>query len=119
MSTTITWPTDLPQQFLVEGYADPPQDNLIRTQMDAAQANQRPRFTNVADDIKGTMLMTEAQYTSFKTFFKSTLKNGAYSFLLPVKGDNATYHEVRFKIPYDPQSQAPFTRVSMQLETIV
>lgn len=96
MATSITWPADLPQQMLINGYDEQDKKVLIRTEMDAAVAKQRRRFSVTGSDASGSFLMTNAQRASFRTFFKEVLKDGALEFNLPEVGDNDTYRLVRF-----------------------
>lgn len=119
MTTTISWPTSLPQQFLVDSYTRAPTDNLIRTTMDAAIAKQRSRFTHSTKSIKAAMLMTEDQLVTFRTFFEDTLSNGALSFNIPKRVPAIGTEEVRFSQGlYEESFVGPLWRVNMNLEVL-
>lgn len=115
--TTINWPVGLPQQLLIDGYEEKPMDNLLRTSMDAAVAKQRPKFVTLAMPFKGAMIMTQAQYEQFKTFFRTTLLHGTLPFNMQKPGDTIT-QVVRFTGTYTPSFLGTVWRVELPLELL-
>lgn len=94
--SNLTWPTELPQQLLIDGYDERPLKFKVRTEMDAAIAKQRPRFSTGAQQFAGRMIMTDAQYTKFKDFYNNTLMMGNLEFNMPVRGNSTITEVVRF-----------------------
>lgn len=111
---TPVWPSDLPQSPLLEGFLDRPQDSVLRTEM-AALTKQRNRFTAVVFDVEESYLMTPTQYESFRTFYHSTLGNGAAEFLKnnPETGFQELYQFVDI---YDPEFNGVQYKVSLTME---
>ena len=119
MATSVNWPPELPQQFLVDSYSEDRKNNLIRTQIDAAVAKQRRRFSVIGNDLSGNMLLTAAQKVIFETFFIETLKEGALEFNMPIVGDNNTTRLVRFMgDPPKLSPRTPYWILSIKLEAL-
>ncbi len=117
--SSIYWPADFPQQFLIDGFEERPANFLIRTEMDAGVAKQRPRFTTGAEMFSGVLLMTNTQYELFKLFFKETLKMGSLEFNMPKRGETETYQVVRFTTEgYIPSPHGRFWDVKLNLELL-
>ena len=75
-----SWPAGLPERPLVDGFSREAASNVQRTQMDVGLAKQRRRSTSGARPLKCTILVTDAQYATFQTFFDTTLGSGAIPF---------------------------------------
>lgn len=92
------WPTTLPQKPLLEGYENTPQNSVLRSDFDG-YTKQRNRFTAVIHNVSESYLLSDDQYTTFKQFFSSNLKNGAEEFrkINPELGVEEIY---RFVGPY-------------------
>lgn len=117
--STITWPAELPQQMLIEGYNESPNKQKIRTEMDAAIAKQRPRFSTTTGPFTGGMVMTDDQYNLFKEFFSITLGNGCLEFNMPKPGNTIETHVVRFTLEdYQPTKRGLYWVVVLNLETL-
>jgi len=117
--SVIDWPTSLPQQPLIEGFQESPAGMKIRTPMDAAVAKQRNRFSNTAYKFTAPFLMTNAQYTTFKTFFNDTLNFGTLEFNQQVPGNTSTTQVVRFTDEnYTPSFLGNLVRVVCNLEIL-
>lgn len=115
----IDWPSSLPQQPLLDGYSEKAPGKKIRTEMDAATAKQRNRFSTTAIAFTSTFLMTNAQYATFKTFFTNTLNNGTLEFNQYIPGNTVTKQVVRFtEENYTPQFLGLHVRVSCSLEVM-
>jgi hypothetical protein len=95
-----TWPVSLPEQLLVEGYAEALSDNLIRDDL-GDPADIRRRSTAAPFPFGGRMLMTTEQWSALKTFFSVDLFDGALSFTFPPQGcpDGVTSWIARFTQP--------------------
>lgn len=115
----IDWPSDLPQQPLIDGYSEEPAGKKIRTSMDAAIAKQRNRFTTSAEPYTAIFLMTMVQYNSFKTFYDNILGNGTLEFNIQVTGDTLNTQVVRFNEKgFSPEFSGLYVRVFCNLEVI-
>lgn len=113
---TAVWPSDLPQSPLLEGFSDTPQDSVLRSEM-TALTKQRNRFTAVVFDVEESYLMTPAQYSSFKTFYHSTLGNGAAQFLKnnPETGLQELY---QFSSVYEGEFNGVKYKVDLEMERL-
>lgn len=74
-----TWPASLPQTLLYD-LTGMRQAGKVRSQMDTGPAKQRKRFTAVAKEYDGALILTQAQVATFNTFYETTLGEGAVSF---------------------------------------
>jgi len=73
------WPASLPQkQFL--GLSTQDEDAVIRTQMDTGPPTRRNRFTAITQTVDVSITLRGDQKQTFDTFFRDTLKNGAFAF---------------------------------------
>lgn len=92
-----TFPATLPD-IQRSGYSLEPQNPVIRTEMEAGPARQRKAQTTVPVDITVKWIFTNAQYSTFKSFWASDVNNGTDWFDLAIQdaGGVATA-EVRFK----------------------
>ena len=79
--TILSWPPELPQKFLIEGYSETPGDNVLREQMDVGPAKVRRRSTTAPVRISGQMLMTLEQLKRFRQFYRSETFDGTVPFL--------------------------------------
>lgn len=117
--SSIYWPADLPQQFLIDGFDEKPAVFMVRTDMDTAMAKQRPRFSSGAEVFSGVLLMTNAQYESFKNFFRSTLKMGSLEFNMQKRGYPDIIQVVRFTPDgYVPNPRGLLWDVKLNLELL-
>ncbi|MEN6621697.1 MAG: hypothetical protein ABFD50_09140 [Smithella sp.] len=107
MSTTIYWPSSLPQRPLQDGLNDEFPDNRIVFKTDAGAPIIRSKGTTAPYKISLSMHMTKTQYLAFKTFFNETTGGGIEVFYFPdwnASSDESTvYNEARF----DPESSMP------------
>ncbi len=93
------WPATLPQEPLVDGFSGTIQDTLIRTSMDAGPEKTRRRFTAASEYYTVSWVMTDAQFTTFRSFFKDTIADGSIEFEMnhPITGETVL---VRFRGVY-------------------
>lgn len=111
-----TWPADLPQSALIEGYEEDEADNLLVTAMEVGPEKTRPRNTSKPYTIQWPLLLTVAQRASLKTFYKTTLAHGSlkYTHVHPVTGEAITC-KISKPPKYVPASGTKFTTV-LQVE---
>jgi len=90
-----TWPSTLPPTPLLQGFKDLPQSTMLSSQMTGLN-KQRNRYTAYVSDVTENYWLTPAQFDIFKTFFHTTLGNGASEFTKtdPISNTTRTY---RFK----------------------
>lgn len=74
-----TWPATLPDP-LFEGYEDTIGDGRIRSRTDVGPPKVRRRTTSAVRPLRCSMIMTDAQLTTLKTFIRTTLLGGALPF---------------------------------------
>lgn len=115
-----TWPSDLPDKPLREGYQETPPQTQIRTEMDTGPDKVRQRFTANVREYNVQIIIDNSQLDSFDTFYTDTTSGGAEKF----DYDNprsGTTEEFRFVVPPDPQYEAlggDLYRVSFKLEQL-
>lgn len=63
------WPSDLP--LLRDGFTESPVDRVIRSNMEIGPAKIRRRSTNAIRPASVKMFLTDAQLTTFDTFFNT------------------------------------------------
>lgn len=78
-----SWPSDLPQPFLVDNYGQAIGDGRLISKPDAGPPLVRQRTTSMPDSVQGQFIATKAQIESLKIFVKTTLARGSLPFLLP------------------------------------
>jgi hypothetical protein len=96
------WPSTLPKPAL-SGYSLEPQNAVLKTQMEAGPNRYRKRYTSVPMDVKASLLLTAEQMSAFKTFYQTTINQGADWFVfdgLNLGNGYATGSEVHFTEPY-------------------
>jgi hypothetical protein len=73
------WPSTLPPR-LSSDTSVKDDDSFARTDMDSGPASVRNRFTSITQTVKGSMIISGAQLTTFNIFFRTTIKHGSLSF---------------------------------------
>lgn len=108
-----TWPATLPQKLSADTSVKDDESRAI-TDMDSGPASVRNRFTAITQSVKGSMVLTGSQMTTFNTFFRSTIKNGALSFtwIHPFSEASVT---IRFKTKPEWQCIKPAPAVNDRL----
>ena len=114
---TAAWPTTLPQHFLREDFAGTSPDNLIASEMSIGPAKVRRRSTAAVSIMNGTMIMTEAQLTTFETFVETTIAERSKAFTFPNPRGGADLL-VRMPKSYTWAPDGVQWRVSFQLEVL-
>jgi hypothetical protein len=113
----ITWPAELPDGFLEDGLSLEPQNNVIRTSMDAGPKKARRRYTAAAVQFTGKQAFDLNEFALFETFYKTVLADGAlrFNFTDPVTGKIA---EFRFAKNYTATANEGCFDVQMSLERL-
>lgn len=97
------WPATLPKP-LAAGYSLTPQDNVIRTDMDKGAPRSRRTSFAEQDLVNMAVLLTDAQYTIFRDWFKDVDEaNGGASWFdiaLGVGEGGLTTKEAKFTRPF-------------------
>lgn len=78
--STVRWPSDLPDGWLLDGYTESPQDRKLRSGMDAGAPKQRARFTAGIDQFRGSILMNLDEVDRFELFYDNELQQGTLPF---------------------------------------
>lgn len=87
------WPTGLPQKLNQSGFSNTLPDNVIRSDMDVGPNKVRRRDVSAPEPIRGSITVTESEYSLFVTFFNTTLASGSIPFdwVHPITGDSAEF----------------------------
>ena len=109
------WPSSLPDGLLMEGLSIEPQNNVIRSSMDAGTKKARRRYTASTIKFSGMQRFNAAEFEIFKTFFHTALADGVlrFNFTDPVNLETA---EFRFCENYHATALEGFLEVAMSLE---
>ena len=112
------WPSNLPQEFLVDGYGEQPGMNVIKSQTDIGPAKQRRRSTCAPREIKGNILLSQDELAVFDVFYDETLLSGAlrFAWVHPVKQDEPV--EMRFTERPVTSIKGMMYNVSLSLEIL-
>lgn len=84
----VAWPSDLPCSFVTGSEVYTEQPNVDEFQPDYGPSLMGTRYTGLSAELSGEMPLTPAQRTSFLTFFRTTIKQGALEFTMnnPITG---------------------------------
>lgn len=77
---SITWPGNVPEKPLVDGYNEQVGSTTVRTPMDVGPDKVRRRTTAAVDRLSMRFLMTETEIGNLDTFYDSTTSQGALRF---------------------------------------
>lgn len=114
-----TWPVTLPQEPLIDQYAEVLPDTIIRSEPDVGPSKVRQRISKGVRNTPCKFIMSKAQVAIFDTFYVTTLYNGslAFDFTNPRTGSTDSY---RFaSVPrYVPASTDADWIVECQLEIL-
>jgi hypothetical protein len=115
MATNITWPAGLPATLLLAGLSKEPQNNVIRTAMDAGPKKARRRYTGKTYKYSGKQVFSAAQLETFERFYELALADGVlrFNFTDPVTLETA---EFRFAAGYVATAVEGRFEVAMQME---
>lgn len=75
-----SWPADLPQNILAQGYKGELPNNLLRTSMDVGPAQVRRRGTVATQPVTGNILVTPTELAALIAFYETTLLDGTLRF---------------------------------------
>lgn len=115
--TTVVWPSALPLPTL-EGYGGGPEDQILRTEMEAGPARQRKRFTQVSHRYAVRFDFTGAQFAVFRSWFEHKADAGGAWFTMPLdSGLGLEDHVVRFTGAGDKPYQWQMTRAGRWIVT--
>ena len=111
----IIWPAELPKTLPFKGLSIQPQNNVIRTAMDAGPKKARRRYTAKTVRYSGRFIFNAAEYEVFKHFYNEALADGVFRFVFtdPVTLDTA---EFRFTENYSASSLDGLFTVAVTLE---
>lgn len=88
-----TWPASLPQKLQQSGFSNTFPENTIRGSMSVGPDKARRRDVSAPEPVKGNIIVDEAQYTTLKAFYQTTLGGGVLPFdwTHPITGDAAEF----------------------------
>jgi hypothetical protein len=111
----INWPELLPSGLLEKGFSKQPQDNVIRTTMDAGPKKARRRYTARSIKYSGKQNFDAAELAVFEQFYHNVIADGVlrFNFADPVTGEIA---EFRFTEKYTATANDGQYEVTMPLE---
>ena len=113
----IFWPDFLPSDFLADGLSIQPQNNVIRTTMDAGPKKARRRYTARTINFIGKQRFDEFELDAFKQFFHTVLADGVlrFNFTDPINNQLA---EFRFTENYTVIEIGGLYEITLPLERL-
>lgn len=89
-SSVISWPADVPQSPLADGFQETLPDNTLRSKMEQGPPKIRRRSTDASGKINAQFLFSAAQCQMMDDFYHETLSGGAlrFCFLHPRRQEN-------------------------------
>jgi len=113
----IYWPELLPSGLLAEGFGKQPQNNVIRTSMDAGPKKARRRYTARTVKYSGKQIFDESELAAFEEFYHNVIADGVlrFNFTDPVSQETA---EFRFTEDYIVSHVGGLYEVLMSLERL-
>jgi hypothetical protein len=111
-----SWPINLPQVLLVDGYTESPPNTMLITEMDAGPAKRRQRYTAGPRPISGSVIVdSKAKRDTVDAFFVTELKGGTLTFTwADLNGITQTY--AFMEPPVYNAIEPNVYRISMKLE---
>jgi hypothetical protein len=76
-----SWPISLQQKLNASSFSVKVGTTTVRTQVDVGPAKVRSRFTDAVDNYSCAIFLDFSEYSTFMTFYKTTLNNGTNQFL--------------------------------------
>jgi len=114
---TAAWPATLPQSFLTDGFGEESANNTIESDVSIGPKKVRRRSTSGVRKMSGALMMTTAQYATFRTFVSVTIKDGALTFTFPDPNEGADLL-VRLAGSYKVGVEKPFRKIEIELEVM-
>jgi hypothetical protein len=113
----IFWPENLPYGLLAAGLTIQPQNNVLRTKMDAGAAKTRRRYTARTLTYSGKQILTPSEFKIFENFYHNEIADGAlrFNFTDPVSLETA---EFRFTKEYIAIENEGYIDVTLPLERL-
>jgi hypothetical protein len=113
----INWPELLPSGLLEKGFSKQPQDNVIRTSMDAGPKKARRRYTARSVKYSGIQVFDAAELAVFEQFYHNVIADGVlrFNFSDPITQETA---EFRFTEKYNAVAVEGKFEVTMPLERL-
>ncbi|MGV7235734.1 MAG: right-handed parallel beta-helix repeat-containing protein, partial [Nitrosomonadaceae bacterium] len=114
-SMILDWPASLPQYLRLQGYAQTRVNDTIRSTMGYGPDKVRRRTTATIENVQGTLVLTDAQLSTFLTYYDDTLTGGTET-LRWINFQTNALAEYRFLTPPTYSNIGKFWTVVMSLE---
>ena len=113
----INWPEILPKGLLAQGFSMQPQDNVVRTAMDAGPKKARRRYTARTVNFQGRHIFDKAELAVFEQFYHIALADGVlrFNFADPLTLEIAQF---RFTSEYTVTEIGGLFEVAIELERL-
>lgn len=112
-----SWPSELPQYPLVNGYSRAAMDSTIAFAPDAGKPKRRNRATGMPDIVTEQYVIEKNQYTVFDNFYKVDAGRGTIPFIKP-EPETGLNVEYNFTAPPEYNFQGTHYIVTVQLERL-
>jgi len=112
--TLATWPPDIPQCPILNGWSETPQPNVASFTPETGPPKMKRRSTAKTWSCSLTYRMTTTQLVSFKAFYESTLEDGSLPFTWNHPVDKTSY-----SWNFDPATQPVITRLTPRTHSVV
>ena len=88
---TASWPSSLPQQYLVDGNQQTFPDGRLRSTTDTGPGKMRQRSSAMASPLSLSLRMSNAQLATLQSFIASDLQGGTLPFTIPAPRGTGTW----------------------------
>jgi hypothetical protein len=112
-----TWPSELPQYPLVEGYNRTPQSSLLQFNTDTGRAKERNRATAMPEQITENYVIEDNLYSVLDSFFKNDAGRGTIPFF-KTEPETGLTKEYRFRSPPKFEKRGTLYKVTCELELL-
>lgn len=113
------WPASLPQLPRRDAFAESGDGVVIRSAVDAGPPILRQRYTKELARASISLTMTDAQVSTFRTFFNTTLSRGSLAFEWDNFVDSGTIEYTFASRPNYTPLAFGYWRVEFSLETML
>ena len=108
--TDISWPSGVPEAPERDGYNEELRPNIASFEPEAGPPTSWRRSTVDSGLVSAAFIMTTAERDLFKTFYRTTLKDGS----LPFSWDNPSYSSAARHL-FDPKSPPSWQAIGADL----
>ncbi len=78
-----SWPGELPQRVLVDGYSEKQRDGRLFSRTQSGPGKVRRRYSSAVLQVSASLVVTYAQKSRFERFWEEETAGGSLPFIMP------------------------------------